>query len=625
MRRLVLAAVSGLVGSLIVAVPLPASAATGVSISAGTVAVQASGSQRFVEVFARCLGSMTCSGKATFEGSGAGTARYSIKGGKSAYVTVPWSNAATDQPTGVGPGEVRPATLAVDPSNKAVFRRTMTLEKRIASRKIVGTVTGSTDGVTHREVTLWTVSGLRTTRTKAVEVASDGSFDLGSFGLGRNNAPGQAYRLSLSATVDGSAREWFWRGGTSGSGAFTGGGRTIRESGIVRVQKGGDFKANFAYGTVTGSLTGTGANNAEVRIVSPSAVKYTRASDLRGLDVPYCGNEFGDDQVSGGQYQVRFVPRPDGGTQSFMVAFEPTGSQRGAVIVDGGDVVDSCHKATGYVGGSSRLLGFGGASTKTVPAVTTDQDETELDVSLTSSFSLNGSDRWVTLREYAPGRKALDSPIVAAKRAGTDKKATFTGLRPGKYVFESGRRTSCSGWFRSIYPDNYLYHKGLERQSERWKTIKGKYGSRPYNVISRQNGYVPQSPGKGYKGWMYRPVCTTVTSGAQKIVDVGDSPGRTSMSLSKGATISGRITRVGGKSNKEILVTAYASDGTRVLRSAFSDRSGRFTIRGLASGKYKIVVNGDSWRGIGRTHKGAHSKTVKAGRSYSVGTLNFRS
>jgi hypothetical protein len=46
-------------------------------------------------------------------------------------------------------------------------------------------------------------------------------------------------------------------------------------------------------------------------------------------------------------------------------------------------------------------------------------------------------------------------------------------------------------------------------------------------------------------------------------------------------------------------------------------------VAGLASGTYTISVNSDSWRGIGRTFTGKHTITVKAGHTYSAGTLTF--
>ena len=59
-------------------------------------------------------------------------------------------------------------------------------------------------------------------------------------------------------------------------------------------------------------------------------------------------------------------------------------------------------------------------------------------------------------------------------------------------------------------------------------------------------------------------------------------------------------------------------------RSAYANSGGYFTIHGLATGNYAVVVNGDSWRGLGRTFSGTHYKYVNAGGNYSVGTLTAK-
>ncbi len=108
-----------------------------------------------------------------------------------------------------------------------------------------------------------------------------------------------------------------------------------------------------------------------------------------------------------------------------------------------------------------------------------------------------------------------------------------------------------------------------------------------------------------------------VTSGAP-----GTKPDATaSFTNSRGATISGTVRRAGGRTYKEMMVSAYSTQGYLVGRTAISGNDGSFTIRGLQSGNYRIVLNTDSWRGLGRTHSGVQYKSVTRGKSYSVGTL----
>ena len=619
MRRLAATVASILSCTLLVAVPSTAQAATsGLAVSHGTVAVETVNGKRVVYVPARCLGKKTCKGSAQLVGSGTGSGAYSIGAGKSGFLTVP---AGTYAPTGVTSSGQITATMTVKRTGLSTVTRTMTLEKRIYSRRILARVDGPSAGIRDVQVSIWSVSGLRSTRNRTLDTVPGGTVDFGISRLGRNNVPLTSYRLSISAVVQGVEQEWFWRGSTTGSGFADGGGGWVRDASVVRVNKANDVLATFGYGTVTGRLTGTGARGASVRVLIPPPSYPASTSDRRNLDVPYCANEFGAADVVDGTYSVPFVPRADGDRARYMVAFEPSGSTRGGVIVAGGRVVDSCQAALDYRRDFSGLLTFrGGADELAVPAVGTEDDQYRLTVDGTSVKGGTSADRWTSLREYAPGRKILDSPVIAAGTADSAVRRAFT-VRAGTYWVEVGRRTGCSAWYPSIYPNNYLYHKGGERANERWKTVAGaKYEY--YQSVLHGFPKAGRTPPKGYKGWMYRDVCKAVGAGKYALVKVSGSK-TVKLTVPTGGTISGKVTRAGGKTNKEMLVTAYSTDGTKVLRSAYTGKSGGFVIRGLASGSYKIVVNADSWRGISRTFSGKHSVTAKAGKNVSVGTLRF--
>lgn len=620
MRRLAASVALIVSSTLVVAVPSTAHAATtGLSVSHGTVAVETVSGKRVVYVPARCLGSKTCKGSAQLAKSGTGSGAYSIKGGSSGWLTVP---AGTFDPAGVTSAEQIKTTMTVKRTGTSTVTRTMTLEKRIPSRRITARIDGPSAGVRNLQASIWSVSGLRSSRNRTIDTVPGGTVDFGVSKLGRNNVASTSYRLSLSAVVDGVEREWFWRGNTSGTGFADGGGGWIRDASVVKVNKMNDFVATFGYGTVKGQLTGDHAAGATVRVLVPPPSYPSATSDRRGLDAPYCANDFGSDTVSGGSYSIPFVPRADGDRARYMVDFEPTGSSRGAVITAGGRLVDSCLAALNYSRDFSRLLTFdGGADEMVVPTVSTEDGEYRLTVDSTAVKGGATADRWTSLREYAPGRKILDSPVVAAGTADSAVRRSFD-VRPGKYWVEVGRRTGCSAWYPSIYANNYLYHKGGERVNERWKTVSGAKHEYWTSVI---NGFPAsgRKPPKGYKGWMYRDVCKAVGAGKYSLVTV--SGARTvKLTNPRGGTISGKVTRAGGKTNKEMLVTAYSTDGTKVLRSAYTSKSGGFVIRGLSSGSYKIVVNADSWRGISRTFSGKHTVKAKAGKNVSAGTLRFK-
>lgn len=625
MRRLAASVALIVSSTLVVAMPSTAQAATGLEVRSNVVAVERPDltGHHPLYLYAVCKGSKTCSGKATLVQDGlVKTTSYSIKGGKSGYLKAYWNKAAA-QPTELGKVDAFKRTFTWTPKGASKKSKSIWLEPRIYSRRIQGQVRGpASSRIKDLQVSSWVVSGLRSSRVRTVPVGSDGRFDVGSSALGRNNSDGAAYRLSVSAVVDGTEREWFWRGSTTGSGFADGGGGWIRDAAVVRVQKAGDFQADFAYGTVEGRLTGTGSAGADVRVLTPPPSYPSRSSDRRGLDVPYCANEFGRVRTDdAGRYSVTFVPRPDAVRYRYMVDFEPAGTLRGAVIVSDGNVVDSCQAAIKYKRDMSDLLGFPtGSETLPVGDVSTSADQRSLTINGNTLKGGSVHDRWTTLREYSVGRKILESPIVAEGYANTSGNKTFAA-RPGKYWVEVGRRTSCSAWYPSIYSNNYLYHKGGERGSERWKTVGG---SVPEYSTSYRYGYVKRNPPKGYKGWMYRDVCKAVGAGKYVLITVGAGDRTVDVTNPRGGTISGRVTRVGGKSNKEMLVTAYSTDGKKVLRSAYSSRSGGFVIRGLASGSYKIVVNADSWRGISRSFSGKKSVKAKAGKNVSAGALRFK-
>lgn len=629
-----LSAVLVATGALVGLSASTAQAATGIEARSNIVAVGSpnSAGHRPVKIYARCNGSKTCSGRAAILGQTRYVNwPYSIKGNSAGYITVYWlGDEGNTAPTGLGsaPGQQGTTferTLRVYPSGASARDKTITLERTQASRNLKGTVSGPGLGsrVTDVQVTSWNVSGLVSRRLKTVDVASNGTYDFGAVSLGTNNAASYGYRLSIRARVDGTVREWFWRGT---DGRPTGGGKRVSEAHAASVTKYNDFVADFRFGRIAGTLSGAGSTGTDVRVIAPPVTRPTRASDLRGLDVPFCANEYGADTTSGsGGYDITFLPVSQNGDSRYLVSHE--GTNRAGVITTGGRQYASCNAATKYTYSASDddliSYGTGGLSATISANLDSGKHALSFDTDATYTSSIKPHDTWTTVREYVPGTKILDRPIITAGHANSSGFKQFEGLRNGKYWVEVGRRTGCSAWYPSIYKDNYLYHKGGERGSERWKTVNGAY---PEYETSYRYGFKAKKPPSGYKGWMYRDACVAQSAGDYKLVTInnGDATSNTSK-LRKGATISGKVSRIGGKSNKEMLVSVYSTQGVLVMRSAYTSSSGRFVIRGLESGNYRVLVNGDSWRGIGRTHKGTQTKRVTAGKSYSVGTLNFRS
>jgi hypothetical protein len=250
-----------------------------------------------------------------------------------------------------------------------------------------------------------------------------------------------------------------------------------------------------------------------------------------------------------------------------------------------------------------------------------------------SGFSPTVFDEYVRIRERVPGLQVLDTPIVAEGGTGSDHVKTFN-LPYGQYYVEVGRRTGCSTWYPSRYANNKAYFNGADRGAESWKSFST-LSSLPGNstsgleAVAIRYGATYAKQGKrprGYAGWMYRDYCKSLGAGTINSLTVSSSSATTKLTSvdTKGAIVKGHVTRTGGRTNKEMMVRLSSSGGTLVLRTDYTDGGGNFYVAGLASGKYTISVNSDSWRGIGRTFTGKHTITVKRGHVYSAGTLRFK-
>lgn len=640
----VLIAVPALVMAVLAAVPAEASSPYTYPASR-TIAVDSAGaSSVLVKCLHRtktCTGTMWYAAPGSTSTAGARVLGYSVKARKSAYVKVYVGSGQTSiKPVQGTKLNSKPASLVINqkaPTNTSATRTNVTLENRIASRRVVGDIQGplgtnDISDLSKVKITLWTVKGLASSRARTFSVSSGNTFSFPSISLGINNASVGNYRLSISAIVAGEYREWFWRGPSGGTGSTYGGGESLRDASRVRLNKRDNFHANLRYGEISGDITagaGSVGAGAAIRVSAPPANMPTNNSDLRDLDIPYCANDLGGTKAdSSGHYSVTFLPRSDGSDPRYMVKASPTS---GIAMHLWNDKNRSCLAQKNYTPTTSddQLINFHGSSATT-------QDFHLREATGTVPVNINWSglsptvyDRSATLREYIPGRTVLDSPVLYGLTLATNGVGSFTKVPQGRYWLEVGRLTSCNAWYKSFYPNNSLYLQGVDRGAERWKTVSG--ASAEYKK-SYDMGYVKKSPPSGYAGWMYRGFCETRGTGHYVQITVGDGnpslPTGTARStytrtITRGATISGHVSR-GSKSNKEMLVSVYSTKGVLVMRTAYSSRSGNFTVRGLPSGNYNVMVNADSWRGIGRTFTGPHSKRVTAGHSYSVGTLGAK-
>ena len=600
---LTLCALPALIAGVLAITPAATAASHYVTVTTSVAAVFSNGE---ANVVVKCLHrTKTCKGILAIRHGGK-SVHFNVARKSSKYVTLIVPKVASVNPliAGGGTGDLnqKPATVVINedtPSNVTHFEP-LALERRKSTQVIRGTVSGDGPAPTDVKVTMYRVNGLKTTRIRTVE----GTAFSFTVRLGVNNVPSESYRFSVSGNVFGAHHEWFYN--------RLGAARYIQEAQGVRGVKTNPSVVDFTYGALSGTITGTnhagGVGNGTVRVTAVPVNFPAKSGDRRELDVPNCSNEYATAKTGpDGSYAAAFLPA--NGKYVVQVASTLKAADAKAYVKLWNNVRGTCIGAKGV----STRVEVG--SYNTVLDSSDAQIAGDIDFKTTPSVS----DRYVILRTNDVNRT-----IVAQGHAATSGNYHFSNLAPGSYVLEYAKRTGCTAWYTSRYVSNYAYHSGEDRGNERWKTVNGKY---PEYKKSYQMGYVAKSPGRGKKGWMFRDHCAENhaerTSNPRQILGTtaGASVVGVDTTLSRGATISGRVTRKGGKSNKEMLVTAYRKDNRFVARTATTDGNGRFKMYGLASGSWSIMVNADSWRGIGRSFSGQHSKSVSVGNGYSVGTL----
>jgi hypothetical protein len=494
---------------------------------------------------------------------------------------------------------------------------------------ITGTVSGPGGAGNVGPIRVELIEIVRGGNTKVVRFAnglSDGAsytFRIPLNGKKKRNKASKPYRLRISApAATGGSRSWYWRGK---NGAPASGGRHLRDGSAVVATKYGPFRADFRYS----SLSGTAPNGAQVTVAgAPASYKGGRDA-RRELDMPGCANIFATGTVSGGTYRADFLPYAPG-DRRYMVAVRNGGDERW------NNSFGSCFDVQNYRYSRANMIALDQGGTNF--PVTAGATANTLTVNgRFSGFKPTGQgDRWISIREAQPSVTILDSPVVAEKQAANNGTATFNDLPAGRYYVELGRRTGCADWYPSRYSNNNTYFKGLARGSERWKTfpylskLSGGRTSGLEGIARRANpnpatDAVQGKRPRGAAGWMYRKHCKALGYGSVATVDISGTGSNRQVSLrsKRGGVVKGHVSRAPGRTNKEMMVTLSSTDGKRVLRTDLTDGGGNFYVAGLAAGRYKITINADSWRGIGRTYKGRHFITVKPGRTRNAGNLRF--
>lgn len=514
--------------------------------------------------------------------------------------------------------------LAMSPAQAATVKR----------QQVTGQVTG-VGAQLATDIRVELVKDLRGGNTKVVKsqgvAGNGGSFSL-TVNLSSKGSQSEPYRLRISGKdQDGVSRSWYWRGT---NGKPSGGGAHLRDGSIIRAKKYGPFTANVTYG----SISGTTAAGAEVTVASPPPSFGGGRDVLRELDIPSCANYFGSTRAAAdGTYTVGFLPVTGSTSNRYMVGVRHGSTQ--AWYGKNDTRFGSCYDATSYRKARTNLLTLTGPVTGKALGTAASGNSVTIKAQYAGFRPTAQGDRWVRLREKVPGVKILDAPVVAEGAANGSGARTFANVRPGRYWVEVGRRTGCADWYPSKFSNNNKYFKGLDRGSEKWKSFRHLRdlpgnANRGFEYVARTATPNPASGVKqnkiprGYAGWMYRGYCKALGAGSINTLTVSGTNRTISTKTSrvrKGAVVKGRVSRIEGRTNKEMMVRLSSADGTRVIRTDLTDGSGTFYIAGLPSGRWTITVNSDSWRGIGRDFSGRHSIRVKAGRGYNVGTLKFKS
>lgn len=587
------------------------------------------------KVSVSCRGSQRCHGTVYFEGSLNRARSYSLRGNSRATLSVTMNKTSASNPIAFG------TPRGVDGQYKAVPNvrlyinengpRNVTVSYLVQTEtrspgRIYYNVNGSNSGLKDMNIELHKlVRGGNTQLVARRDIYNGDKTSFFSSSLGTNNTPGPSYRMRLTAVdSDNEFHSWWWRGS---SGNNDGGSRYLRESNTVRSTKNG-FVADASFGTITG----TAPSGADVKVLAPPMSFSGGTTVRRELDVPSCANVFGE-ATSNGSYAIRFLPYDgDDLDRRYMVTTKISGN---STWFGSNETAPrgSCHSMLNYSYSRSNLIPLTSASYTRNASTPAARKTTNVRAKF-SGFSPTAFDEYVRIRERVPGLAVLDTPIVAQGGTGSDHIKAFD-LPYGQYLVEVGRRTGCATWYPSRYSNNKAYFNGADRGAEAWKsfsTLASLPGSATSGLerVAISHGATYAKQGKrpsGYAGWMYREYCKAYGEGTVNGMTVSatsDSTKTTSVN-DKGAIVKGRVTRSGGRTNKEMLVRLSSSDGTRVLRTDYTDGGGYFYVAGLASGTYTISVNSDSWRGIGRSFSGKHRITVRRGHVYSAGTLRFSS
>ncbi|GAA3529132.1 hypothetical protein AFL01nite_01570 [Aeromicrobium flavum] len=571
------AACLALIGSLFVTIA-PAEAAGALSTKTSVVAMTEGG---YGAVFARCTKKKACKGKVWVQGATAQKRSFKVKAKSSGWVT--FRNT----------GWKKQRSAVVRMSGAAPVR--VTMQAKVAYGTISGTVARTGGAIASGvKVELWRLGSRN--RHVLVSTATDVERNGGRFAfrvrMGANNGPSAGYKLHIVGTSGGERRSWWWRG--NGKGAFAGGARDMSAGSAVKVTRALNYRyvANARYSSIKGQVrNGSKAvGGTEVTVVGRPPYWSKSSRVLRDLDFMACASVYGRTRTnSSGRYEVGFLPT----SSARVYAVKPAG---GLWFGSGDRAWGTCHalvnnraesRSTGRMlplpnaGLVNRAHNVGSGRTRVAVVAQGYQGKK-------SSAKV---DRYLTVREYAKGRSILASDVV---RAGSGRTVS---LGEGHYWFEMGRRTGCSAWYKSRYKNNDGYFNGLDRSFEKWKA-------------------------KNYK--MYRQHCRAWTAGTYKLVYVKGSSMRVGLKNTKGGSVSGRVTAKKIKPRTELMIRLTSSDGKKVYRTAMTDGGGRFKVTGLASGRYKVTVNADSWRGISRGFSGKKSVKVTRGKNTSVGTLRFR-
>lgn len=468
------------------------------------------------------------------------------------------------------------------------------------SASITGTIDGSGVTLTSITATALSTSGNVVGSSK---VQPGGEFTIAKLPLAKT-------RLRFSATVDGQEVAWYWTGGVNDDPVH--GTVVVREAKLIRLdtrQNGyvDETPQTIRFGTVEGQTAksdgGTGGGF-RVHIAAKSDAP-NRNDEIKSFGAYYRRNvAIG----ATGRYSIKFLPYRNNYRIKYVDQIGAAGSSYQS---------DWWHPDVA-VGGREKV-----GDSATFPLLTDKQDRPLF--TFKRMFDITGN---VTVTDGTKNGKGgykaekdRDGKWIATKVSPTHRVELLD--KADNYRVVTSATVNSTGRFRlrgARFGVDYIVRFG---------GIAGK--SRFAAEYYCQTSACKAPTGKAYDPQRSRAEVIKRASSATNFTDLGLKV----VTLNKAKQITGYVRKSKtGYPRRRITVEAYSADKKYVSRHAYTDKNGKFAIKGLPPASYYVVVNPDGFVGLtsrryyngkkGGAATTSKKKTVNTRKgSRKIGTLYF--